>query len=317
MLSVDARLDYHTRSMSSRVIRKVADKNAIRLDTNRGAALHRFLQTSPKHHLILTTGNLLESTINRSNSDSCINFIQDFQGLVRYSSQVYIVKDPAKLGAHFNWTSSGLQNRLISTNESADWHRELPSLIELMKSGNVSPAFKAKKQESEDCLKSLEANSHQYLEFQRTIGRIPNVTTMAWDNFLATGYLAEATLALLIKATISYTHVLHLSSRTPLPQPLCNVIAFRYNLAYALLALERRARGKQDNFQLSPASIRNDAVDMLYVAQASYFDGFFCHEITSNRVYRLMKTFFSATQLVHAINRYTPDPALLRMDTLH
>ncbi|MCW0219178.1 MAG: hypothetical protein OJI67_12710 [Prosthecobacter sp.] len=297
--------------MGSRIIRKVADKNAIRLHTDRGAPLRRFLQASPNHHLIVTTGNLLESTVNQTNTDPASNFIQDFQGLVKYSNQLYIIKDPASLNTHFNWVSAGLQQRLLSANESAGWHRELPSLIESMKAGNVSPVFKAKKQESENWLKSIEADSQEYLEFQRTIGQIPNVTSMDWDNFLTSGYLAETALALLLKATISYTHALHFASKTPLPEPLCNSIAFRYNLAYALLALERRARGKQINFQLSSVVIRNDAVDMLYVAQASYFDGFFCHEVTSRSVYRLMKSFFSSSHLSHAINRYTPDPALI------
>lgn len=296
--------------MSAHVVRKIADKNALR--PNRGnTELYSFLRESPRHHLLLTAGNLLEAFIDSKGTDPTYNFIHDFEALADHAKQVFILKEPSLLKGSFKWRSEGLEKRLISQAESKLWQKKLPTLIKHLRDGNVSEAFLERSLFANRKLAAIENNHEFFLNTQRTIGKVPYAQKEDWECFLRTGVLPSKIIALVIQATIGQIYTSHIVLNKPLSQPLSNTLEFRYILAHNILALERRARGKQSNFQLAPKDVRNDVVDMIYVAQASYFDGFFCFEKTSNRVYRLLDGLLSSSSVTYAINHYTPPPEIL------
>lgn len=270
-----------------KIKRLVADKNVL----GQGKAL-AWLARSSKHQLVITDFFLIECM----QGNSIINLSSDFAPLAPFANQLVLLKATSLMIGE-RPRSMGLQSRWISHPLTIHFRERLVRGGDRFAQEMLNdPAFVEFSKRSKSFLNSISANADEY---RKTLADIIHKWPIPMlGSFRSSGQLSYK-FAEEIFGTVRDTaaRLFHDWPRALIP-PFANAIhsfEYRYALACIFLAVEWSKGGLQ---KVAAEKLRNDLVDMTYVAFATMFDGLMTDEKKVNRIYANARFMVEVAKLV-------------------
>lgn len=273
--------------MAARIKRLVVDKNML----EKGLA-SEWLAKSKKRQLVITDFLLIECM----QGDSMLNLECSFAPLVPFVSQLVILKSASSM-VGVRPRSSGLQRRWIFNGLTQQFAARLSSgersFAEQML---ADPAFAEYSQRSKAFLESVYANAAEFRQFLTSL--IDQWPLKLLKRFRASGHLSNELAAKLFSTVRDTAAALfHDWPRKQIPRfaDAIHSFEYRYALACVFLALEWSKGGLPN---VRPDNLRNDLVDMTYVAFGTMFDGLMTEESKVKRIYAHSQFMVQVARLV-------------------
>jgi len=273
--------------MKWKLKRWVADKNILR-----DGSAARWLANSAKHQLIITDFLLIECM----QGDSLRNLSSDFSTLVPYAEQILLLKRSPEMSGQ-RPRSAGHQKRWINVGLTEVFRQRLTQgrdrFAHLMMG---DPAFIEFAANSKAFLDEVSTNALEYRGMLMEI--ISSWPASVKKEFLNTGALSQQfAFAIFETARDTAAKLFHDRPRHSLPLFRAAIYSFeyRYALSVVLLAVEWTKGGV---LTVAPDKLRNDLMDMTYVAFATLFDGLMTKEKKVQRIYAQARFFVEVARLV-------------------
>lgn len=257
-------------------MRLVIDSNQLQSDQ-----LGDFLRKSPSNRAVLTDFVAMEAY----KGDSLNSIFKSMAIVSEYPNQVLILKGSRKVSG-MPGRRKGLQRRLIDEKQTNGF----PSFVRalrLAQTGNVhvqqqildhgrsaDEHFSKMLAEAEAMRPIFNALGKEYSKDERAILRDRNSYTPKMADKLVKKLLE---LAGYIFRDSPFIH------RRPSYEELPNTYFFRVTLACYLMAITRAAHGGVSSIR--PDRLRNDLVDMTFVAYGTYFDGILSEDEDLNNMF--------------------------------
>lgn len=254
----------------------VVDSNCIQSNE-----LRSFLQKSVKNKAVLPDFTAMEAY----KGDTLSKIFKSMEIVSEYPSQVLILKGSAKISA-LSGRLKGLQRRLIDEKQTQEFPEYTKALVlgkngnpriqqQLLSYGNSAQSHLDKMlQEAEEMKPTFDALTKLYTKEERAIIRVCNQYTSEMIKKLG------ETLIEISSTIFKNSPLIH---KAPTYQELANTFYFRVALCNYLMIIRRGALGGSSGARAD--KIRNDMVDMMIVAYATYFDGILSKETNVNRMY--------------------------------
>ncbi len=253
------------------------------LDTNqfKSPRLNAFLSKSVKNRVVLFDYSAME--MYKAGGIEAV--LEQMEILGRFSDQVIVLKGTLSVCAQ-RGRKAGLQRRLIDKKHTNIFRGFVSELEEALAGDEKKiEQFEAHKNSSETQMQRvLDDAAAMGLAFPKLLenyskqerARIKEGDLYGADivNKIMSEVLSQS-------ATVLYQHpsVRHWPSYEELPY----TFIFRLVFCTYLLALDRAAVGFPSN--IKPESIRNDLIDMYFVAYGTFFDGVMSSDRRVNRIY--------------------------------
>ena len=255
----------------------VIDSNCLQSDE-----LRSFLRKSTKNTAVLADFAAMEAY----KDNTLASIYKSMQVVAEHPKQVLVLKGSAKV-CLFSGKLKGLQRRLIDETQTRGFSNYIKALArgqngnrniqkQLLTYGQSAQAhFDKMLLDAEDMRPVFDTLANLYSKEERTIIREGRPYTSEMVGKLG-------------KTVIEISGVAFgkspLIQRRPTYEELPNTFLFRTALACYLMAIRRGALGGSNNER--PDRIRNDLVDMIFVAHGTYFDGILSNDHNVNRIYR-------------------------------
>lgn len=257
-------------------MRKIIDANCLQ-----SQRLEKYLAKSQDNMAVLTDYAAMESY----KGSTLKSIFKSMEVLSRYPNQVIILKGTQNVCA-LKAINKGLQKRFIDRHQTKGFGRYCKNL-EKAKNGD-------KKVERSLLQHGKAANEHMDKVLSDSEGIIRAISETAsnyTDNELQILRKREPLTndlgAKIIRNVLEVTALLHAGHPKvvglPFYDELYNSFIFRYSLCIYLLALNWISEGGVKG--VKPDTMRNDVVDMNYVAYATFFDGLMSKDRKANQIY--------------------------------
>jgi len=217
--------------------------------------------------------------------DTLASIYKSMQVLADFPNQVLILKGSAKV-CGLSGRRKGLQRRLIDENQTRNFPDFIRALIlgkagnhhiqqQLLDHGQFSQAHFDKMLKDAEAIKpSFDHLTKAYTKEERAIIREDREYTSEMIRKLG-------------KTLIELSGLLFQDSplvrRTPKFEELPNTFLFRFTLCCYLMVIRKGALGGVADAK--PEKIRNDLVDMMFVAYGTYFDGILSNDQNVKRIF--------------------------------
>lgn len=246
------------------IMKLVIDSNQLQTEQ-----LREFLGKSPHNIAVLPDFAAMEAY----KGDPLKSIFKSMTILSEFPMQVIILKDSAKV-CGLNGRTKGLQNRLIDKSQTKGFPEYIRALhlaeagdkhlqAQIRSHGQYANEHLDKMlSEAENIRSTIEVLGKSYTKEERALLRSKEQYTPTLINKLVSAVLEMATM--IFKDT-------PLLRKAPIYAELPNTFIFRVTFACYLLGLRRFANG--GIIELRPDKLRNDFVDMMFVAYGTYFDG--------------------------------------------
>lgn len=241
-------------------MKRVIDSNA--LQTNE---LREYLAKSTQNFAVLTDFAGMEAY----KGDPLKTVFKSMAVVSEFPKQIIILKGSAKV-CGLSGRRKGLQRRLIDEKQTAGFSEHIRAL-RLAEAGNIrlqqqirdlgelaNAHFKKMRDEAESARGAIEDLGRQFTKEERALLRAGKEYTPELIDKVVQTVIEMAALAFQDWRRPSYAE-------------LPNTFVFRVMFASFLHSIRRFSHGGLDN--LSSEKLRNDYVDMMFVAYGSYFDG--------------------------------------------
>ena len=257
-------------------MRLVVDSNQLQ-----SPALREFLRRSTSNRAVLPDFAAMEAY-----KDDTLNSIFKSMAVVsEFPSQVVVLKGSAK-ACGMSGRRKGLQRRLIDESQTSGFP-EYVQALRLAQAGNLSlqrqilalgqsanEHFDKLLQDAQDMRLVFEVLGKAYTKEERTILREQRFYTPA---------MTDKLVRTLLEIVGMIFRDSPLVCRTPSYQELPNTFIFRVALACYVMAITRAAYGGVRDVR--PERLRNDLVDMMFVAYGTFFDGILSDDKGVNRMF--------------------------------
>lgn len=254
----------------------VVDSNCLQSEK-----LRTFLTTSTSNLAVISDFAAMEAY----KGDTLASIYKSMQVLADFPNQVLILKGSAKV-CGLSGRRKGLQRRLID-----EYHtREFPNFIKALHLGKAGN--RQIQQQLVDHGKSSQAHFDKMLkdaeEMKPAFDHLTKAYTKEERAIIREDreYTSEM-VRKLGKTLIELSGMLFqespLARRTPKFEELPNTFLFRFTLCCYLMVIRRGALGGV--IDARPENIRNDLVDMMFVAYGTYFDGILSNDRNVNRIF--------------------------------
>lgn len=263
----------------------VIDSN--QLQTNR---LHEFLAQSPHNAAVLPDFAAMEAY----KGDSLKTIFKSMAVLSNFPNQVIILKGSTKV-SRLSGRTKGLQRRLIDEKQTHDFPEYIRALrqaeagnsdlqAQIISLGNyANEHLERMRGEAMNIRCAIEVLGSRYTKEERATLRAREEYTPELIDKLVRTVLEMA--GMIFRES---PHVRRLPTYAELP----NTFIFRGTLACYLLGLRRFANGGLS--ELSSEKLRNDFVDMMFVAYGTYFDGLMSSDKSVNHMFNEVSLLLSA-----------------------
>lgn len=231
--------------------------------------LRDFLGKSPRNIAVLPDFAAMEAY----KGDPLKSIFKSMSVLSNFPKQVVILKGSAKVSG-LSGRVKGLQRRLIDESQTKGFPEYIRAL-QLAEAGNTrlqaqirdlgrsaNEHLEKMLHEAEGIRSAIEVLGNSYTKEERALLRSKEQYTPELIDKLVRTVMEMA--AVIFKDS-------PLVRKPPTYAELPNTFIFRVTLACYLIGLRRFANGGIG--ELSPAKLRNDFVDMMFVAYGTYFDG--------------------------------------------
>lgn len=263
----------------------VIDSNQLQTDR-----LRMFLAQSPHNAAVLPDFAALEAY----KGDSLKTIFKSMAVLSNFSNQVIILKGSAKV-SRLSGRIKGIQRRLIDETQT----RGFPEFIRALRQAETGNSHLQAQ------IMSLGNYANEHLEKMR----IEAINIRGAIEMLGSRYTKEERATLrareeytpdltdkLVRTVLEMAGMIFRESpiarKPPTYSELPNTFIFRVTLACYLLGLRRFANGGLG--ELSPEKLRNDFVDMMFVAYGTYFDGLMSSDNNVNYMFSEISLLLSA-----------------------
>lgn len=263
----------------------VIDSNQLRTDR-----LYEFLAQSPNNSAVLPDFAAMEAY----KGESLKTIFKSMAVLSNFPNQVIILKGSTKV-SRLSGRTKGLQRRLIDERQT----RDFPEYIHALRQAEAGNS------ELQAQIMSLGDYANEHLEKMR--GEAMNIRGAI--EVLGSRYSKEERAALrareeytpelidkLVRTVLEMAGMIFRESphsrKLPTYAELPNTFIFRVTLACYLLGLRRFASGGFG--ELSSEKLRNDFVDMMFVAYGTYFDGLMSSDKNVNYMFNEVSLLLSA-----------------------
>ncbi|OLY76467.1 hypothetical protein AU074_18415 [Pseudomonas sp. ATCC PTA-122608] len=263
--------------------------------------LREFLK-NPKNRAVLTDFSAMEAY----KGDTLNSIFKSMSVVSDFPNQVIILKGSAKI-CGMSGRQKGLQRRLIDETQTCEFPKFAHNLREA-ESGNIHlrrQLLDLGKSATEHLEKTMLIDAEQmreaftilgneYTKEERAVLREQRMYTSSMVDRLA------KTLLVITDQIFTDTPIVR---KRPSFQELPNTLIFRVSLACYVMAITRSAQGGMRNMR--PDRLRNDLVDMIFVAYGTYFDGIMSDDENVNLMFKetclMLAGLFNAE--IPAINR--------------
>lgn len=230
--------------------------------------LREFLK-NPKNRAVLTDFSAMEAY----KGDTLNSIFKSMSVVSDFPTQVIILKGSAKI-CGMSGRQKGLQRRLIDETQTSEFPKFAHNLRKA-ESGNMhlrrqlldlgkSATEHLEKMliDAEQMREAFTILGNEYTKEERAALREQRMYTSSMVDRLA------STLLVITDQIFKDAPIVR---KRPSFQELPNTFIFRVSLACYVMAITRSARGGMRNMR--PDRLRNDLVDMIFVAYGTYFDG--------------------------------------------
>lgn len=253
------------------------------VDSNRlqSEELRTFLAGSKSNFAVITDFAAMEAY----KGDTLASIYKSMQVLADFPSQVLILKGSAKV-CGLTGRRKGLQRRLIDENQTRGFPAYIKALQlgkagnhhiqrQLLDHGESSQAhFDKMLKDAESMKPAFDQLAKAYTREERAIIR---------DGREYTSEMIERLGKTLIELFGMVFQDSPLALKTPTYEELPNTFFFRVTLCCYLMVIRRGSLGGIADAK--PENIRNDLVDMMFVAYGTYFQGILSNDQNVNRIF--------------------------------
>lgn len=265
-------------------MRKIVDSNQLQSES-----LRKYLSQSSKNFAVLTDYVAMEAY----KGDTLISIYKSMETLCNFPGQVIVLKN-TRLACGLNGRGSGLQSRLIDhvqTKEFPAYARHLMAA----KAGNkhLQQQLLEHGKEASSHLERMLADAK---EIRNTFGELAKLYSKRERAIYRKG---EPYSSAMVQKTAN--NVFHVAARLfhshpdtpswPTREDVKNTFIFRVSLCMYLLAMEWGSNGGAKD--ASADRVRNDMVDMNFVAYVTYFDGILSSDAKVIRLHREARIWLS------------------------
>ncbi len=257
-------------------MRLVIDSNQLQ-----SPRLEEFLRTTTRNQAVITDFAGMEAY----KGSSLSTIFKSMEVVSRYPKQVLILKGSRKIFG-LSGKKKGLQRRMIDEKQTKEFPlfvralqqakagdtRYQASILEHGRTANEH--FAVMLREAEQMRATFDALGKEYSKDERSILR---------DRKSYTRDMADKLVRRLLELSGAIFHLSPAIRNRPSFDELPNTYFFRVTLACYLLAITRAAHGQVTSMR--PDKLRNDFVDMTFVAYGTYFDGILSDDVRVNRMY--------------------------------
>jgi len=258
-------------------MRKIVDKNCMT-----DPILEEFLQASIGNSVGLTEFVGMEAY----KGDPVKNVCQSMMILCRYPKQVYILKGARQIIKE-NQFSNSSPEQLIDEGQTRGF-TEFCEVIYLA-GKRVPGAIAAIQEHGKIAKENMERLRRDAIKSACGIQQIidtfspKHLVSLRRHHPIPKGLADKIIKDILLLVALQIRDHLH-TTRMPTAKELKNTYVFRYSTCAYLLLLDWLERGGL-NKKTKPEKIRNDLIDMSYVAYATFYDGIISKDAKLNRIY--------------------------------
>ena len=244
-------------------------------------ALLEFLSRSTSNRAVLPDFAAMEAY----KGDTLSSIFKSMTIVSEFPAQVVVLKGSAKI-CGMSGRRKGLQRRLIDESQTRGFP-EYARALRLAHAGNASlqrqvlalgqsanEHFDKMLQDAQEMREVFEALGKAYTKEERSILREQRSYTPAMTDKLVRTLLEIAGIIFRDSPLVR---------RTPSYEELPNTFIFRVALACYVMAITRVANGGVRDIR--PEKLRNDLVDMMFVAYGTFFDGILSNDKGMNRIF--------------------------------
>lgn len=267
-MTINAKFDY---------MKLVIDSNCLQSDE-----LRTFLQKSNNNFAVLTDFAAMEAY----KEDTLTVIYKSMEIVSKYPKQVLILKGSAKV-CGMNGKPKGLQRRLIDDAETKDFPRYIKALAR-GRNGDlrIQQGLRSRRLYSQAHFDKMLNDATDMKPVFDTLAKLysKEERKIIRDSQPYTSGMIEKLGTTLIEMSGSIFRSSPLVRRIPTFEELPNTFLFRAALCCYLMAIRRGALGGLSDAK--PERLRNDMVDMAFVAYGTYFDGILSKDRNVNRMYQ-------------------------------
>ena len=244
-------------------------------------ALHEFLSRSANNRAVLADFAAMEAY----KGDTLSSIFKSMAIVSEFSAQVVVLKGSAKI-CGMSGRRKGLQRRLIDESQTRGFP-EYARALRLAHAGNArlqrqilalgqsaNEHFDKMLKDAQDMREVFEVLGKAYTKEERAILREQHSYTPAMTDKLVRTLLEIA--GMIFRGS-------PLVRRTPSYEELPNTFIFRVALGCYVMTITRVAHGGVRDVR--PDKLRNDLVDMMFVAYGTFFDGILSDDKGMNRMF--------------------------------
>ena len=268
-------------------MRKVVDSNFLQSED-----LRKYLAKSKSNFAVITDYAAMEAY----KGDTLKSIFKSMEILSSYSRQVIILKNTL-VTCGLSGRAKGLQRRLIDSGQTKDF----PLFCAHLRAAKMGYA----KLQKEILSMGWEATSHMdkilgdATGMVDTFDEVTKIYSIEELRLLRTGgYYTEEIIDKTFRAVMSLSRDLFANHpkirKLPAFEVLSNTFIFRYSLCILVLILRWASTGSQK--EIKPEKIRNDLVDLNFVAYGLYFDGLLTHEKKLIQIHEEAKAWLAVFQ---------------------
>jgi hypothetical protein len=250
----------------------VVDSNYLQSDE-----LSYFLRKSNKNIVVLTDFVAMEAYKS--------NIYKSMELLSQFAYQVIVLKGSTKIGSLCG-RPKGLQRRLIDELQTKEFSEYIKTLS-LSKKGNprILNQVQSNNQLAQNHLEKMLQDAERIKPEIDNIAKIftKDEKAIIRDNQPFSTEMVKKLGEAVITITAGVLHTVSNAPRRPAYDELPNTFYFRVTLCCFLMLIRRGALGGASDARID--KIRNDVVDMIIVAYATYFDGILSKETNVNRIF--------------------------------
>ncbi len=257
------------------VMRKIIDSNYLQ-----DKRLKLFLSSNPQNYAVIID----YATMEAYKENTLKSIYNSMKILSQFPTQVIVLKGTNEI-CGLKSTKKGLEKRLIDTTQTKQF-RNFCNRLELAEKGN----FFVKKQLLNHG-KAADNQMHRILtdtgKVIEAIQLIENFTKEELKIIRENKSLSNEIIDKIIKDSLTLAVILFSNHpkvfQIPRFNELSHLYIFRYALAAYLLMLDWKSKGGVNNVQKK--KMRNDIIDMHFVAYATFFDGLLTNDKKTNNIY--------------------------------
>ena len=244
-------------------------------------ALREFLRRSTSNRAVLPDFAAMEAY----KGDTLSSIFKSMAIVSEFPAQVVVLKGSARV-CGMSGRRKGLQRRLIDESQTSGFP-EYARALHLARAGDASlqrqvlalgqsadEHFGKMLKDAQDMREVFEVLGKVYTKEERSILREQRSYTPAMTDKLVTTLIEIAGMIFRDSALVR---------RTPSYSELPNTFIFRVALACYVMAITRAAHGGVRDVR--PEKLRNDLVDMMFVAYGTFFDGILSDDKGMNRMF--------------------------------